>query len=161
MNSHSGLFPNLAYSFSSCLVKSGLKPFSYAGSKCGKCSKNTMRTTVLLLCLMHVGSALNATATRKPGFVHVVYNRMDVFYAKIDKEFVGAELEVFASDGERLSTQKIDHRRVLIDFYYEDAGTFLIIFKKGDVQEAFNFVKDKGSIDPNVQSKHVSIIQEH
>jgi len=72
--------------------------------------------------------------------VHVI-SRMDIFYLKLAKEFVGAELEVYSEDGVRLVSQKIGRRKVLVDFYYETPGKYVIQLTKGDSSQKFDFVK--------------------
>jgi len=84
---------------------------------------------------------------------------MDVFYFKVDKELLGAELEIYSQDGVKLLTQKLDHRKVLIDFYYENPGKFIIMIKKGDIQEEFSFVKSEPCLETEKPAELITVLQ--
>ena len=62
--------------------------------------------------------------------VHIVSTRMDVFYFKVDKAFLGAQLEIYSAEGVQLHSEKITRRKVRIDFYYEDAESLLFVLKR-------------------------------
>ncbi len=91
--------------------------------------------------------------------VHVVSSRMDVFYFKVDKIFLGAELEIYSQDGVKLLSQKVEHRKVLIDFYYENPGKYIILLKKGDVQEQFNFIKEDPCLESDKPTELITVEQ--
>ncbi len=84
---------------------------------------------------------------------------MNVLYFKIDKEFLGAELEIYSMDGKKLFSQKVEHRKVLIDFYYENPGKFIILIKKGDSQEEFEFIKDIPCVESDRPSGTITVTQ--
>lgn len=73
--------------------------------------------------------------------VQVVSKRMNVFYFRVDKTFLGAELNVYSEDGTRLFSQTVSERRVLVDFHYKDQGKYVIRLSKGNVYEEFTFIK--------------------
>lgn len=108
-----------------------------------------------MLCVFSLGLA-NATKTKH--HVHG-YSRMNVFYFKMDKEFLGAELEIFSEDSVQLVTQKISKRKVLIDFYYENAGKYIIRLKKGDELEQFSFTKDTPCLEKDRPAELIPVIQ--
>ena len=89
--------------------------------------------------------AFGATAgkNKSKGPVQMLSSRMDVFYFKIDKTFIGAQLEIYSAEGVQLYSEKITRRKVLIDFYYEDAGKYIVYFTKDGMKQEFNFIKDK------------------
>lgn len=109
---------------------------------------------MLSICLGAVADKIKAKS-----LVHVVSTRMDVFYFKVAKEFLGAELEIYSQDGVKLFTQKVDHRKILIDFYFENAGKFVILFKKGDLTEEFNFIKAEPCHELEKPSALISVKQ--
>ena len=84
---------------------------------------------------------------------------MDVIYFKIDKEFLGAEIEIYSSQGVKLLSQKIIHRKILIDFYYENPGRYVVHIIKGDIQKEFNFTKDEPCPEPDRASDSIKIVQ--
>ena len=84
---------------------------------------------------------------------------MDVIYFKVDKEFLGAEIEIYSSEGVKLLSQKIVHRKVLVDFYYENPGKYIVHIVKGDVQKDFNFTKDVPCPELDPAAEPIKIIQ--
>ena len=84
---------------------------------------------------------------------------MGVFYFKVDKVFLGADLEIYSQDGKKLFTQKVEHRKVLIDFYYEDPAKFIILIKKGDLLEEFQFIKDNPCLETERPSELINVMQ--
>jgi hypothetical protein len=66
-------------------------------------------------------------------------NRFFVF--KTDRKYIGATLEVYHGNGERLVVQKLEKRKVSIDFGKVRTGEYTIrIQKNNDIQE-FRYVK--------------------
>ena len=117
-----------------------------------------MKKLLIVLCLLPLGTALDAGSNPR-GFVHVMSRKMDVFYVKIDKEFLHSELEVYSEDGEKLLTQEVTRRKILIDFYYGQPGKFTILFKKGSLQEEFTFVKTEPCYEVEKPTQLVSVVQ--
>ncbi len=91
--------------------------------------------------MLWAGFTVSARETKSKDPVRIVSSRMDVFYFKLDKEFVGAELEIYSQDGVKILSQKIVRRKVLVDFYYENKGKYIIHLQKGEVVKEFDFVK--------------------
>jgi hypothetical protein len=96
---------------------------------------------------------------KTPVHVHIVSMRMGVFYFKVDKEFLGADLEIYSQDGKKLFTQKVQRRKVLIDFYYEAPAKFIIRVKKGDLFEEFQFIKDTPCLEAERPSELITVLQ--
>ena len=84
-----------------------------------------------------------AFAKEGPGdpAVSVISTMNDVFYFKIDKEFVGASVEVYNAKDELIIAKVIPDRRSIIDFYYQDPGKYTIKIKKGEKEEKFVYMK--------------------
>ncbi|HTF18879.1 MAG TPA: hypothetical protein VK658_12445 [Chryseolinea sp.] len=76
------------------------------------------------LCLVAVSSHANA---HHP--VSVLAVRNDLFYFRVDKAFIGAVVEVYASSGDLVSTQTVTHHKMLIDFYDKSKGEYTIKIK--------------------------------
>jgi len=118
--------------------------------------KITLLTWLLFIALL---SQAETSPTKTPAHVHIVSKRMNVFYFKVDKEFLGADLEIYDMDGKKLFTQKVERRKILIDFYYEDAGKFIIFVKKGDTLEEFQFIKDTPCLETDRPSELIAVMQ--
>jgi hypothetical protein len=102
-----------------------------------KCMKKFMVMTCMLLA--GFSASIYGAKAKKP--VQAVC-KMDVYYFKVAKEFLGADLEIYTGDGVKLLTQKVGRRKVLVDFYYENPGRYVIHFVKGESTQEFNFIKD-------------------
>jgi hypothetical protein len=76
-----------------------------------------------------------------PGPVKVLSTKRDIFYFKVDKEFLGATLEVFDQEGNKVIEQKIEKRKVLVDFYYDQPGEYEIKVSYGPMERSFIYEK--------------------
>ena len=65
----------------------------------------------------------------------------NLFTFKTDKKLVGAEVSVYYANGERLTTQKLLKKKMIIDFNDARMGTYTIVVKKGNNEKEFQFVK--------------------
>lgn len=111
--------------------------------QCPSSNAEVMKKILLLTCMLWAMLSATGRETKSKDPVLVAFVRMDIFYFKVDKEFVGAELEIYSQEGEKLFSDKISHRKVIVDFYYEDPGRYVIYLTKGVVRKEFNFTKDK------------------
>ena len=63
-----------------------------------------------------------------------------LFVYKTQRKFVGAMVEVYTSNGNLLTAQNIQKRKLIIDFGSAQKGTYIIrVVKGGDTRE-FQFV---------------------
>jgi hypothetical protein len=122
-------------------------------------SKRKMKKILLLTCLFFTCLSASADKIKAKSSVHLVSTRMDIFYFKIDKTFLGAELEIYSQDGVKLFTEKLDRRKILIDFYFENPGKFIIMFKKGDRHEEFSFIKTEPCLEVEKPTVLISVTQ--
>ena len=76
--------------------------------------------------------------------IHILADKMSVFYFRVDKALLGAVLEVTDSNGTVLISQTITNRKVLVDFFYESAGNYTIKITKDDFQKEFSLAKKEG-----------------
>jgi hypothetical protein len=60
---------------------------------------------------------------------------------KAQKKFVGAMVEVYTSNGDLLTAQNIQKRKLIIDFGYALQDTYTIRVVKGDDIKEFQFQK--------------------
>jgi hypothetical protein len=89
--------------------------------------------------LLVVCSAMGALGD--PGPVKVLSTNRDIFYFKIDKEFLGALLEVFDRDGNKVIEQRLEKRKVLLDFYYDQPGRYSIRISYGPMEKIYIYEK--------------------
>lgn len=103
-----------------------------------------MKKITLLALVVILSATLKLNATTTP--VTILSTKSDIFYFKLCSSFVGATAEVYSENGELIMTEKILNRKAIIDFYYENAGTYTIKIKKDGIEE--NFIYKKGSSSP-------------
>lgn len=100
-----------------------------------------MKKIAILTCMLLAAFVASSHETKSKDPVRIMFSRMDVFYFKVHHLLLGADLEIYSPEGVKLHTEKIAHRKVLVDFYYKDSGRYTVKIKKGDVVKEFNFVK--------------------
>jgi hypothetical protein len=65
----------------------------------------------------------------------------DLFTFKTDKELIGAQVEVYNSSGELITSNSLQKRKMIIDFGDAVFGTYTIRIIKGDELKEFKYVK--------------------
>jgi hypothetical protein len=116
--------------------------------------------TVTFITLMLLSATVFANDPKSNHPVRVLSARMSVVYFKVDKDFIGASVEVYSEKGELILSQDVTHRKALIDFYYETPGIYTIKIKKGDREEVFNYIKgDPAPVAPVLASEAISLTQ--
>lgn len=63
----------------------------------------------------------------------------NIFYFKVDKQYVGATIEIMDLNGNVLQSATINSRKIIIDFFYKMPGKYIIVIKKGDLSECFEY----------------------
>jgi hypothetical protein len=116
--------------------------------------------TVTFLTFMLLSATVFASGDKPNHPVRVLAARMNVVYFKVDREFVGATIEVYSEKGELILSQNITHRKALLDFYYETPGIYTIKIKKGDREEVYNYIKgDPSPIEIAQMPEPISLTQ--
>jgi hypothetical protein len=98
------------------------------------------RTRLLLVILVILGAMATKTAFAKEVRLVKTKNR-NLFVLRIDKEYAGAKVEVFYTNGEVVLSQKLEKRKVIIDFCNSISGTYTIRVVKGDMRKEFRYEK--------------------
>jgi subtilase family serine protease len=93
-----------------------------------------------LLIQLLVGSFTLTTSKKIEGEV-VTKVQENIFVIKAPRKLKGAELEVVAANGYVISSQKLTHRKHVIDFNKVATGTYKIKIKKGATNQEFAFIK--------------------
>jgi hypothetical protein len=65
----------------------------------------------------------------------------NLFTLKTEKEFVGAQVEVYNSRGELITSQSLQKRKIVIDFGDALYGQYTIRVVKGGEKQEFKYVK--------------------
>jgi cytochrome oxidase Cu insertion factor (SCO1/SenC/PrrC family) len=65
----------------------------------------------------------------------------NLFTLKTDKEFIGAQVEVYNSTGQLITSNSLQKRKMVIDFGDAHLGTYTIRIVKGDELQEFKYVK--------------------
>ena len=100
-----------------------------------------MRNIVILTCLLTL-STVGFAKEKGNSPVRVLSTKSDIFYFKVEKEFMNASIEVYDSKGQLLIRGVVTHTKTIIDFYNEAPGHFTVKIKKGDVEEIFEYIKE-------------------
>jgi hypothetical protein len=98
-----------------------------------------LKTFFVAMVLLLSGSAIMAG----PSEDHSVFpaRNRDLFVVKTGKDLVGAKVEIFSDNGELVTTQIAQKRKVYIDFRDASTGTYLVKLSKGDKTKELSFRK--------------------
>lgn len=119
-----------------------------------------MKTLIIIFCFLVVNTSITFAASNNHQDVAVLSAKRDIFYFKVAPELIGARVDVYSASGKLLATSRISHRRAIIDFYFEDAGTYSIRITKDDLVLNFDYMKANPSpIKEGVFEHCVSITQ--
>jgi hypothetical protein len=113
--------------------------------------KLTTLTAAIVLCLVAGNSHANG---HRP--VSVLAVRNDLFYFKVDKAFIGAVVEIYASSGELVMTQTVTHHKTLIDFYDRNKDDYTIRIKSKCSEISYLYSK----FDPAGVDKYKPLIKQ-
>lgn len=100
--------------------------------------KTLMRISLAVL-LMSVSVISQALPLEEIVNIPTKYKNHFVF--KADKEYVGATVEVYYSNGDLVTTHKLEKRKMIIDFCDTKFGEYTIKVVKGDKKQEFYYVK--------------------
>jgi hypothetical protein len=97
--------------------------------------------TRLLLVILVIMGALVAKAALAADASGIKSKRPNLFVLKVDKEFDGAMVEVHYANGDLVTSQKLEKRKLIIDFCDTRFGQYTISVVKGDKKKEFQYVK--------------------
>ena len=98
----------------------------------------TLKTSLIIALL--VLTNLSSWAAPTNG-INVITASRDIFYGKVVPEWFGGHVQVLDSTHESITEQTLGSKKFLIDFFYIPAGTYTIVFTKGDLTETFTYEK--------------------
>ena len=101
-----------------------------------------MKTTTrfLLVLLVIVGALVVRTALGADANA-VKSKYPNLFVVKVDKAFEGATVEVYYSNGDLVLSQKLEKRKMIIDFCDTKMGVCTIRVVKGNEKQEYSFIK--------------------
>jgi hypothetical protein len=76
--------------------------------------------------------------------VNVLTTSHDIFYFKVDQGWIGGEVEVIGENAIPVSVQKLDRKKMVVDFFDLAPGQYTIVIKKKgecDCHEEFIYIK--------------------
>ena len=70
----------------------------------------------------------------------------EIFYFKVDESWIGGEVDVLGADSLQVTAQKLDKKKIVIDFFDLAPGTYTIVIKKKNNcecdREKFTYIKN-------------------
>jgi hypothetical protein len=94
----------------------------------------------ILLTLALVVTATAATAAVR-AFVIDPPAHKNLFTLKTEKDLIGAQVKVYNFDGELITSQSMQKRKMIIDFADVLDGTYTIKVTKGEASKEYKYVK--------------------
>lgn len=95
----------------------------------------------LSLSLFTASAGLFATSVDASS-VHVISAKQkNLFVFKVNKSWQGATVEVIASNGDQVSTQRLAKRKMIINFCDVKTGTYKIKITKEGHTEEFQYIR--------------------
>ena len=96
-------------------------------------------TTSLFVAFLILSSSLYATAEAIDGMEPP--RQKSLFMLKANKEFVGAQVEIYNASGELITTQSLQKRKMVIDFGDAGLGLYTIKIVKGESKQEYKYLK--------------------
>jgi hypothetical protein len=66
----------------------------------------------------------------------------NLFVFKTDKKFIGATVDILSVEGDLITSQKLQKRKMIIDFRDVQLGTYIIRVSKGNQIKEFQYTKN-------------------
>jgi hypothetical protein len=103
-----------------------------------------MKAAVKIFFLIFVSTTSVSYARPKPKreSIVVLSTKRGVFYFKVDKHLLGATIEVYNSSHDLTGKEFVYDRKMVIDFFYMPAGSYLIKIKKDGIIQEFQYLKE-------------------
>jgi hypothetical protein len=117
-----------------------------------------MKKMMLIPALALLMSAA-AFASKPENPVKVVSKKLDVVYFKVSCEFIGGSMAVYDQNGKMIHTERVNDRKVIVDFYAEPSGSYTIRVKKGEITEDIVFDKTSASHSESGSFNYITVTQ--
>ena len=96
---------------------------------------------ILLMCAALMTARERAMASGDDPVVVVQSKNKDFFVIKADRKLVGARVDVFYANGDVVTRQTLERRKMIIDFGDVKPGAYTIRVTKEDQVEEFEYHK--------------------
>jgi hypothetical protein len=101
---------------------------------------NKLKIILIVAAFFLIAQSVSAAPTLAgSGIVRIKGKTLFVF--KTDRKFIGATVEVIFANGEVITSQKLEKRKMMIDFADVKAGDYTIRVTKGKRVEEFYYEK--------------------
>ncbi|HEU5290852.1 MAG TPA: hypothetical protein VFU05_09435 [Cyclobacteriaceae bacterium] len=97
--------------------------------------------TRIILVLMVILGALLAKSALAGNVSEIKITHNHLFVLKANKQDLGATVEIYYSNGDLITSQKINKRRMIIDFRDTRAGEYTIRIVRGNKKQEFQYFK--------------------
>lgn len=98
------------------------------------------RTRLVLIILVILGALATKTAFGKEVSLIKTKNK-NLFVLRINNDYVGATVDVLSSNGDVVLSQKLQKKKVIVDFCNSKSGAYTIRIVKGDLRKEFQYEK--------------------
>lgn len=102
-------------------------------------AKGTMKTLIALVVAVMIVTTAEAAKPEDAIIVNQTKNK-SLFVCKTQRKFVGALVEVYSSNGDLLTAQNLQKRKLIIDFGSTRKDTYTIRVVKGSDIREFQYV---------------------
>lgn len=96
---------------------------------------------VLVAGSLFIASTVTTLAAPTDDVTTTTTKHKNHFKVKAQKKFLGATVEVFVGNGDLLTAQSLQKRKVIIDFGDAKGGTYTIRLTKGNETKEFRYIK--------------------
>jgi hypothetical protein len=97
-----------------------------------------MKKALLVTLIVLTIAAAKASATHNP--VSILSTNSSLVYLKFHKSMLGGIIEITDEKDSVVMTEVIGNKKMIIDFYYKNAGKYHIKIHKGDVLQSFSYM---------------------
>jgi hypothetical protein len=94
---------------------------------------------VVLIASLVLAVAVKASATHHNP-VSILSTNSSLVYLKFHKSMLGGIIEIRDEKDSVVMTEVISSKKMIIDFYYKNAGKYHIKIHKGDVVQSFSYL---------------------
>lgn len=98
-----------------------------------------MIRVMLVMMLVSSVAITQAAPSDDISMINTKFQHLFVFKAK--RKYMGAIVEVYYSNGDLITSEKLSKRRMIIDFCDTKFGEYTIRVVKGDKRKEFNYIK--------------------
>jgi len=103
---------------------------------------NTMKTLKRIsLAVLLMSVSILSQALPREEIVNIPTRHKNLFVFRVDRQYVGATVEVYYSNGDLVTNHKLEKRKMIIDFCDTRFGEYTIKVVKGNKKQEFYYVK--------------------